>query len=276
MDTDKKKEQRKEANRKYYLKRTSSQISQPENIALTVAEVSPSEIESLKATIAKLQSENNELQLKLQHKDEIIAILKQTQTTIQPTIQPTLQPTIQPTIQPTMPATIQPTTKPTEEEVTTHVNNRLKEIIPQTKEDIKSKIKDNIGYIELLKLKDWTKGITKYFSEVLAQIFAKFKDDLPFRCSDVKRKKIYFYDADKWEIISYEEYLKIITGMSWTAFQSMSRYEGELFKKHKLHACSEMFKYKETMFNDATIMTLLCDEINYESVANHLLEHIRL
>jgi len=160
MDTDKKKEQRKEANRKYYLKRTSSQISQPENIALTVAEVSPSEIESLKAIIAKLQSENSELQLKLQHKDEIIAILKQTQ----PTIQPTMQATLQPTIQPTMPATIQPTTKPTEEEVTTHVNNRLKEIIPQTKEDIKSKIKENIGHIELLKLKDLTKGITKYFS----------------------------------------------------------------------------------------------------------------
>ena len=243
-----------------------SQKKPAENITLTVTETSPtaSEVDSLKATIAKLQAENNELQLKLQHKDEIIAILKQTQAPSQPINQPAIQQA------PKKP------TQLTEEEANTYANNYLNKIIPKSKEYLKSQIKENIGLGELIKLSDWKKDISKYFAEFLVKFFANVKDDLPIRCSDTRRKKIYYYETEKWDHINFENYILIIKGFTRTLEIEMIRYIGDLYKNNKIQIHSELFKYKDNIFNEPELMCLLCNEVNYVYIANHLLEHIKL
>lgn len=252
------KEKRKEYNRKHYLKRKSSQTETTENITITIEEVS--EIDSLKEMILKLQNENKELQLKLQHKDEIIEILKN--------------------IPQSHPAPNNATQRPPIPETPSfnleNYLNNCDEV--KSVDDVIELVKDEIKSSDLIGLQTCFEKQTdtsKFFALKLKDFINKFYDLIPLKCSDIKRKTIHLKEDGEWKQIEFDEYIKkVINKLTWEFQKHLNKYILKTYDNHKVD--NDYFSYNGVRFSKNQLNNVLINPFNNEYVANQLLEAIKV
>jgi hypothetical protein len=248
-----------------------SQKNQKENISITIEEIDESnkskdEINSLKEMILKLQNENKELQLKLQHKDEIIEILKK------------------------MPVA---NSNQSLFNLDNYLNNcnEVKSIY-----ELKKLIKNEIKDLDLHSLKDCfnNKGdISKIYILKLQEFMKKIKNIIPIRCSDTKRKTIYAYyfkeddndphnksynsrenQNEKWIQIDYDEYVKLIRQFSGEIQKNLKKLIVETYEKNKIN--NDEFSSYGFTYEKSKLERCLFNDRNNEYIANKLLQIFKI